>query len=136
VIDKQHLLITLEKIAKELGKPIPTAADLNSILATFDELALSQSWRERIEISLWDSESNINDATPEYIRNNYPYADLVYTLDIDGQTVYMQAHTPFENGLNPITPKILMKLAQITQTKLQNKMQNLRFLMQFLLILI
>ena len=103
MIDKQHLLITLSKIAKELSKPIPTFADLNSILSTFNELALTQSWRERIEISLWDTQSNINNATPEYIRNNYPYADLVYTLDIDGQTVYMQAHTPFENGLNPIT---------------------------------
>ena len=103
MIDKHYLLNTLSKIAEEQGKPKPILADLESVLLTFNQIALTESWRERIQILLWDGESNINNATPEYIRNTYPYADLVYTLDIDGQTVYMQAHTPFQNGLNPIT---------------------------------
>ena len=103
MIDKHYLLTTLSKIAEEQEKPKPTLADLESFLSTFDETALAQSWRERIQISLWDGESDINNATAEYIRNTHPYADLVYTLDIDNKTVYMQAHTPFENGLNPIT---------------------------------
>jgi hypothetical protein len=103
MINQHYLLSTLAKIAEEQGKTKPTLSDLESILSTFDETALTQSWRERIQISLWDGESDINNATAEYILNAHPYADLVYTLDIDNKTVYMQAHTPFENGLNPIT---------------------------------
>jgi len=103
MINKQYLLSTLIKIAEEQDKPKPSLADLEGILSSFDEAALTQSWRERIQISLWDGENNINNASAEYIRNTHPYADLVYTLDIDNKTVYMQAHTPFENGLNPIT---------------------------------
>lgn len=122
MIDKHYLLSTLSKIAEEQNKPKPTLADLESILSTFNETALTASWRERIQISLWDGESDINNATAEYILNTHPYADLVYTLDIDNKTVYMQAHTPFENGLNPITSTNFDEVSQnhADQVAIQN----------------
>ena len=52
---------------------------------------------------MWDGLSDINTATPEYIRESNPWLDVVYVLLIDGAVVYMQTHDPFQEGYIPIT---------------------------------
>jgi len=89
--------------ARYLQKPVPSDATIEAALSNYNEAALTQSWRERITINVWDEVSNINAATPEYIKESNPWANKVYTLLIDGQIVYMQTHEPYVEGYVPIT---------------------------------
>ena len=52
---------------------------------------------------VWDGTSNVNNATPEYILETNPWADVVYLLLVNGSVVYLQTHNPFEQGWIPIT---------------------------------
>lgn len=97
--------------ARYLQKPVPSDAAIEAALANYNETAITQSWREKITISVWDGVSNINAATPEYIRESNPWADKVYMLLIDGQITYLQTHEPFVSGVVPITAETLASIS-------------------------
>ena len=103
MINKPAWLSALSTIAQSLNKSVPTLKELESALSAIDEQAVIQSWRSRIEAKMWDGLSDINTATPEYIRESNPWLDVVYVLLIDGAVVYMQTHDPFQEGYIPIT---------------------------------
>lgn len=102
MIETNELLIFVKRIANKQGKSEPTINDIESILATTDETALIQSWKERVKVNIWDGISNINDATASYILESNPWADIIYTISIDNKIVYMQTHDPFQQGWVPI----------------------------------
>lgn len=97
--------------ARYLQKPVPSDAAIEAALANYDEAAITQSWRDRITIQVWDGVSNINAATPEYIRESNPWADKVYMLLVDGQITYLQTHEPFVSGVVPITAETLNSIS-------------------------
>lgn len=97
--------------ARYLQKPVPSDAAIEAALANYDEAAITQSWKDRITIQVWDGVSNINAATPEYIRESNPWADKVYMLLIDGQITYLQTHEPFVSGVVPITDGTLTAIS-------------------------
>ena len=103
MINKSAWLSVLSTKAQSLNKSVPTLKELESALSAIDEQAVIQSWRSRIEAKMWDGLSDINTATPEYIRESNPWLDVVYVLLIDGAVVYMQTHNPFQEGYIPIT---------------------------------
>lgn len=103
MINTQNMLEALIRFATETGKPLPTLEEVEGALSTIDETAKFEQCRARVVPMMWDGVSNINDATPEYIRDENPWADVVYVLAIDGAIVYMQTHTPFDQGHVPIT---------------------------------
>lgn len=90
--------------ARYLQKPVPSDASIEAALSNYDEAAITQSWRERVTISVWDGVSNINAATPAYILESNPWVNKVYMLLIDEKIVYMQTHEPYVEGYVPITP--------------------------------
>ena len=102
-MNAQNILESLIRFATETGKPLPTLEQVESALSTIDETAKFEQCRARIEAVMWDGVSNINAGTPEQIREENPWADVVYVLVIDGGIVYMQTHTPFDQGHVPIT---------------------------------
>lgn len=103
MINKSELLNSLTRFAIRVGKSAPTLEDLESSLTNIDEAELLNSWKNRIEVEIWDGVSNINSATPEYIRDNNPWADIVYIVKVDGKPTYLQTHNPFEPGHVPVT---------------------------------
>lgn len=89
--------------ARYLQKPIPSSEEIDNALAQYDEVGMTQSWRDRIVVQIWNGVSNINAATPEYILENNPWADKVYMLLLDGKVTYLQTHEPYVQGYVPIT---------------------------------
>ena len=102
-MNSKDIIVGVNLIAERLDKPSVTLAQIDKILLTKDEAALTQSWRNRIETKMWDGVSDINTASAEYIRKSNPWADVVYVLLIDGAVVFMQTHDPFQEGWVPVT---------------------------------
>ena len=111
MINKSAWLSVLSTKAQSLNKSVPTLKELESALSAIDEQAVIQSWRSRIEAKMWDGLSDINTATPEYIRESNPWVDVVYVLLIDGAVVYMQTHDPFQEGYIPITDNTVVDIS-------------------------
>jgi len=133
MIETNELLIFVKRIANKQGKPEPTINDIESILATTDETALIQSWKERLEVNIWDGISNINDATASYILESNPWADIIYTISIDSKIVYMQTHDPFQQGWVPITSTTFDSVSaahktQIAEENASNEILNKIFI--------
>jgi hypothetical protein len=103
MINESELLNSLSRFAVGLGKLAPTLEDVRSSIAKIDEIEVLNSWKNKIEVEIWDGISNVNSATPEYIRDNNPWADIVYIIKVDGKPTYLQTHNPFEPGHVPIT---------------------------------
>jgi hypothetical protein len=103
MINESELLNSLSRFAVGIGKPAPTLEDVRSSIAKIDELEVLNSWKDRIEVETWNGVSNVNSATPEYIRDNNPWADVVYIVKVDGKPTYLQTHDPFESGHVPVT---------------------------------
>lgn len=97
--------------ARNLQKPIPTQEQIDIELSKYNEPEVTQSWRNRIEVKIWDGVSNINSATPEYIMESNPWVDKVYMLEIDGKIVYMQTHEPYVEGHIPITNQTISTIS-------------------------
>jgi hypothetical protein len=89
--------------ARYLQKPIPSSEEIDAALSTFNELEITNSHRGRLEVRVWDGISNVNNATPEYIRETNPWADKIYLILVDGRITYMQSHEPFVDGYVPMT---------------------------------
>lgn len=102
-MNSKDIILGVNLIAERLDKPSVTLAQIDKILLTKDETALTQSWRNRIETKMWNGVSDINTASAEYIRESNPWADVVYVLLIDGAVVFMQTHDPFQEGWVPVT---------------------------------
>ena len=107
------IIIGVNLIAERLNKPKVSLAQLDAILVTKDEDALTQSWRNRIETKMWDGVSDINTASADYIRESNPWADLVYVLLIDGAVVFMQTHDPFQEGWVPVTEETVDAISDV-----------------------
>jgi hypothetical protein len=103
MMNSKDIILGVNLIAERLDKPSVTLAQIDKILLTKDETALTQSWRNRIETKMWNGVSDINTASAEYIRESNPWADVVYVLLIDGAVVFMQTHDPFQEGWVPVT---------------------------------
>lgn len=97
--------------ARYLQKPVPSAEEIDNALSKYDETAMTQAWRDRIIVQIWDGISNINAATPEYIMETNPWADKVYMLLVDNQIVYLQTHEPYVEGHVPITSETVESVA-------------------------
>ena len=97
--------------ARYLQKPIPSTEEIDNALAKYDMTAMTQAWRDRITVQVWDGVSNINAATPEYILQTNPWADKVYMLLVDGQIVYLQTHQPYVEGYVPITSETVESIS-------------------------
>ena len=93
----------ISDIATMQNLPIPTDEAIKIALNGKDELALTDSWRSRINVEIWDGESNINLASADYIKESNPWADVIYMLLIDQEVVFMQTHNPEQEGWVPIT---------------------------------
>ena len=92
----------ISDIAAMRNLPIPSDEAIQTALIGKDEVALTQSWRSRINVQIWDGISDINSASADYIKESNPWADLIYMLTIDDQVVFMQTHNPFQEGWKPI----------------------------------
>lgn len=127
MINKSAWLSVLSTKAQSLNKSVPTLKELESALSAIDEQAVIQSWRSRIEAKMWDGLSDINTATPEYIRESNPWVDVVYVLLIDGAVVYMQTHDPFQEGYIPITAETVDAIsdAHANQIAEQSAMEDI-----------
>lgn len=97
--------------ARYLQKPIPSSEEIDNALAQYNEVAMTQAWRNRIVVQVWDGVSNINAATPEYILENSPWADKVYMLLVDGKVTYLQTHEPYVQGYVPITAETVNSIS-------------------------
>lgn len=97
--------------ARYLQKPIPSSEEIDNALAQYDEVAMTQAWRNRIVVQVWDEVSSINAATPEYILENNPWADKVYMLLVDGKVIYLQTHEPYVQGYIPITAETINSIS-------------------------
>jgi hypothetical protein len=102
-----HITNNMSKVISDIATmqnlPIPTDEAIQTALSNKDEIALTYSWRSRIKVEIWDGVSDINSANADYIKQSNPWADVIYTLLIDNQAVFMQTHSPFEQGWIPIT---------------------------------
>jgi hypothetical protein len=103
MIDTKEMTLAVKQFAQKQSQPIPSDAQIETVIATIDENAVIESWRNRIEAKMWDGVSDINSASAFYIRESNPWLDVVYVLLIDNQVFYMQTHNPFELGFVPIT---------------------------------
>jgi len=103
MITVQTLKPVLERIAIECKKTMPTISDIDNALSSKNQTSVIQSWRNRLEIEIWDGNSDVNTANAQYIRENNPWIDVAYILKIDGVVTYFQTHLPFEEGYVPIT---------------------------------
>ena len=101
----------LSKTAEQNQKPIPTISDIQVLLLDIDQTTILKSFQDRIEMRIWDKTSNINAATPDYILENNPWADVIYMLLINGELVYLQSHIPFVQGYQPITNENLKEVS-------------------------
>ena len=93
----------ISDIATMQNLPIPSDEAIQTALSGKDEVALTQSWRSRINAQIWDGVSDINSASADYIKESNPWADIIYMLTIDNLVVFMQTHNPEEQGWVPIT---------------------------------
>lgn len=93
----------ISDIARMRNLPIPTDEAIQAALIGKDEVTLTQSWRSRINVQIWDGISDINSASAAYIKESNSWADVIYMLTIDNLVVFMQTHNPFQEGWTPIT---------------------------------
>ena len=93
----------ISDIATMQNLPIPADEAIKIALNGKDELALTNSWRSRIKVQIWDGVSDINSANADYIKETNPWADVIYMLTIDNLVVFMQTHNPSQEGWVAIT---------------------------------
>lgn len=93
----------IAEIAQMKNLAIPSDEAIQTALIGKDEVALTQSWRLRIEVQIWDGVSDVNSASADYIKESNPWADVIYMLTIDNEVVFMQTHNPTHEGWTPIT---------------------------------
>jgi hypothetical protein len=91
------------EIAQIKDLPIPSNEQIEAALVSKDEVAVTQSWRSRIQVQIWDGLSDINSASADYIKESNPWADVIYMLTIDNLVVFMQTHNPSQEGWVAIT---------------------------------
>jgi hypothetical protein len=106
------------KKARYLQEPIPSAEQIDNALAQYDVTAMTQTWRNKLTVQIWDGVSNVNAATPEYIKESNPWADKVYLILIDGKITFMQTHEPFVNGYVPLTTETVEVIANAHADKI------------------
>jgi hypothetical protein len=98
-----NMFKVISDIATMQNLPIPSDEAIQTALSGKDEVALTQSWRSRINVQIWDGITDINSASADYIKESNPWADIIYMLTIDNLVVFMQTHNPEEQGWVPIT---------------------------------
>jgi len=89
--------------ARYLQKPVPSEIDIESALSNYNEEVITQSFQNKIKVIIWDGTSNINAASPDYIKEENPWIDKAYLILIDNQITYFQTHEPFVVGIVPLT---------------------------------
>ena len=110
-MNSTDVLNDLKFRAERENKPTPTLAQIDEILITKDFDGLCQAFQNRFTMVEWDKTSNINEATPNYILENNPWADVIYLLLYDGVITYLQSHIPFVEGYQPITNENLKEVS-------------------------
>ena len=111
MLQATKLLPFFIEIASKFNKPAPTLSQIEIALANTDEAAAIQICRSKVIVKQWDGISNINTATPEYVRESNPWADIVYTISIDGEIIYLQTHDPFTEGWVAITEETFEEIS-------------------------
>lgn len=106
------------KKARYLQEPIPSTEQIDNALAQYDVAVMTQAWRDKFTVQIWDGVSNVNAATPEYIKESNPWADKVYLLLVDGKITYMQTHEPYVDGYVPLTAETVESVANAHADKL------------------
>lgn len=93
--------------------PSVTEAQVAAALAKVDQAALAAKHRARIEPRHWDGKSPINGVSAEVVRAqpNHNVGE-VYTLDVDGQTVFLQPFKPGVSGFQPMTAADVLTVAK------------------------
>ena len=91
-MNSADVLNVLKLRAERENKPTPSLEQIDQILITKYFDGLCQAFQNRFTMVEWDKTSNINEATPNYILENNPWADVIYLLLYDGIITYLQSH--------------------------------------------
>lgn len=105
----------IDKVANVLrqrGRDI-TPGDVALAATSIDVDAISSDVDARVSWEVWDKSTPINGVEPDYFLNRDDYAGgEVYLVRLDGRVVMVQPHVPGVDGLEPITPNVVRRLAE------------------------